>query len=167
MSEKAMETDENKISLKEHFETLIDAMQKSFCNRLDDLRKYHDNDVKSLAHHRDEATQNLKESVTQQLLTMDRSTRDTAAAMDKRLEGMNEIRGTLKDQASKFAERNEMYAIKESLEKDIRVLRESRAELHGKTEGYTAIVAIVLAVLSMLFTALGFFMKMGLFSSVK
>ena len=150
------------ITLKEYFETIIKDLRESFEHRLCDLKNYHDKDVDDLRHHRDEMTKNLREFLEQQLDTIDKSTRDKAAAMDKRLEGMNELRGAMKDQVALFAERKEVIAIKENLEKDIRVLRESKAELRGKAEQGSVIVAIIIAVVGIIISIIGFVVKTGL-----
>ena len=153
---------EQGISLITYFENLIKNLENNIENRINDLKEYHDKDVNDLRHHRDEMTKNLREFLEQQLDTIDKSTRDKAAAMDKRLEGMNELRGAMKDQVALFAERKEVIAIKENLEKDIRVLRESKAELRGKAEQGSVIVAIIIAVVGIIISVIGFVVKTGL-----
>jgi hypothetical protein len=154
---------EEGISLKDYFETVIKDLRCDLTRAITDLKIYHDKDVDDLRHHRDEMTKNLREFLEQQLETIDRSTRDKATAMEKRLEGMNELRGAMKDQALLFAERKDLFAVKESLEKDVRMLRESKAELHGKSSQTAIIVAVIFSILSITLTAVGLFMKIGLF----
>ena len=64
--------------------------------------------------------------------SIERAVEVASAQMDKRLDGMNEFRNTLKDQASKFITRDEFLASHDKNLSDIRELRESRAELAGK-----------------------------------
>ena len=109
---------EQGISLITYFENLIKNLENNIENRINDLKEYHDKDVNDLRHHRDEMTKNLREFLEQQLETIDKSTRDKAMAMEKRLEGMNELRGAMKDQALLFAERKDLIALKDSLEKE-------------------------------------------------
>lgn len=154
---------EEGISLKDYFETVIKDLRHDLTRAITDLKIYHDKDVDDLRHHRDEVTKNLREFLEQQLEAIDRNTRDKAAVMDKRLEGMNELRGAMKDQALLYAEKKDLYAVKESLEKDVRMLRESKAELHGKSSQTAIIVAVIFSILSITLTAVGLFMKIGLF----
>lgn len=154
---------EEGISLKDYFETVIKDLRCDLTRAITDLKIYHDKDVDDLRHHRDEMTKNLREFLEQQLESIDRTTRDKAAVMDKRLEGMNELRGAMKDQALLYAEKKDLYAVKESLEKDVRMLRESKAELHGKSSQTAIIVAVIFSILSITLTAVGLFMKIGLF----
>lgn len=154
---------EEGISLKDYFETVIKDLRCDLTRAITDLKIYHDKDVDDLRHHRDEMTKNLREFLEQQLEAIDRNTRDKAAVMDKRLEGMNELRGAMKDQALLYAEKKDLFAVKESLEKDVRMLRESKAELHGKSSQTAIIVAVIFSILSITLTAVGLFMKIGLF----
>jgi len=64
--------------------------------------------------------------------TLSNTTRDVAASMDKRLEGMNEFRSALKDQMAMFFTRTEHEAFLKVVDADLRMLRESRAEISGK-----------------------------------
>jgi hypothetical protein len=52
-------------------------------------------------------------------------------AMDKRLDGMNEFRATLQDQSAKQLTKAEFQMFKDKVDEDIRILRESKAELSG------------------------------------
>ena len=141
----------SEITLKEYFE-----------HRMDDLKLYHDKDVTELRRQREEVTKGLKEFLEQQLLTIDRTSRDKATAMEKRLEGMNELRGAMKDQASQFAERKELMSVKENLEKDIRILREAKAETHGKSEQTGIILAVIFSILGVVLSVLAIVLKVGL-----
>jgi hypothetical protein len=153
---------EEGISLKDYFETVIKDLRCDLTRAITDLKIYHDKDVDDLRHHRDEMTKNLREFLEQQLEAIDRNTRDKAAVMDKRLEGMNELRGAMKDQALLYAEKKDLYAVKESLEKDVRMLRESKAELHGKSSQTAIIVAVIFSILSIILSAVGVFIKLDL-----
>ena len=62
-------------------------------------------------------------------------------SMEHRLDGMNEFRETLRDQASKFVTKAEH----DFVVKDIRELRESRAELAGKANMQSVIWAYIIS----------------------
>jgi hypothetical protein len=65
-------------------------------------------------------------------------------AMEKRLESMNEFRQQLKDQTSSFITRPEH----DSVLADIRILRESKAELQGKASQSSVNIALIISFLS-------------------
>lgn len=74
-----------------------------------------------------------------------------------RLDNMNEFRQTLKDQSSTFITKNEYtYVLK-----DIRELRESRAELHGRATVQSVIWSYVLAILGLLMSILSLLIRWG------
>jgi hypothetical protein len=72
----------------------------------------------------------LKDYFQAKLDGIDKATVLREIALDKRLETMNEFRGSLKDQQGSFVTRNEY----EVAVRDIRDLRESRAKLEGKAD---------------------------------
>jgi len=65
--------------------------------------------------------------------------------VDLRLAAMNEFRDAMKDQTDTFLPRAEYLTRHESIEKDIRSLRESRAELLGKASQNSVVVAYIIA----------------------
>jgi Flp pilus assembly protein TadD len=71
----------------------------------------------------------------------DRATESARTTMEKRLEGMNEFRDQLKDQAARFVTREELNPMQE----DLRVLRESKATLEGKASYTSMMVALALS----------------------
>ena len=85
------------------------------------------------------------------------------AALDRRLESMNEFRGSMRDQAASMYTRAEHESFAKLIESDIRMLRESRAEMSGKANQadvngarIMAVVGLLLGVASLL---VGFFHK--------
>jgi hypothetical protein len=74
------------------------------------------------------------------------------ASMEKRLNGMNEFRETLKDQAAQFVTRKEHDFILS----DIRELRESRAMLQGKASQQSVIIAYLISIVSVFLGILNF-----------
>lgn len=76
-------------------------------------------------------------------------------SMEKRLEGMNEFRDTLKDQASRFITRDEVDAIRKSIDADLRVLREYKAMVEGKASQQSVMIAYVMSGIGLLMGILG------------
>ena len=88
--------------------------------------------------------------VEEQLVSIDKALGLAHCQMEKRLDGMNEFRQALKDQASEFITKNEY---KRTVE-DIRELRESRAELKGKASQLSVYIAWLLAIAGIFITFL-------------
>ena len=90
------------------------------------------------------------------LLRETRASSEVSAAMlEKRLESMNEFRLQLKDQAGTFFTRNEHETYIVSIEKDLRVLRESKANLEGKASQSSVNIAYVLAAIGIAMSMIG------------
>lgn len=66
-------------------------------------------------------------------------------AMNKRLDGMNEFRAALRDQASKFVTKDEYNPAHLRNEDDISKLREWRSNIEGRSS-----IAIILAALAII-----------------
>lgn len=75
-------------------------------------------------------------------------------SLDVRLESMNEFRDTLRDQASRFVTRTELEKESERTESDLRILRESRADLAGKASQRSVSTAAGVAVFALLISVL-------------
>jgi hypothetical protein len=73
----------------------------------------------------------------------------SAAMLEKRLESMNEFRLQLKDQAGTFYTKGEHEIYMVSVEKDLRMLRESKATLEGKASQTSVNVALIISVLGL------------------
>ena len=84
---------------------------------------------------RDKQIISLKEFMLEKFSNLEKSTELARLSMEKRLEGMNEFRDTLRDQASKFITRAELNVMVSKFDQeiarliaDIRILRESDAK---------------------------------------
>lgn len=80
-------------------------------------------------------------------------------ANEKRLDGMNEFRDTLRDQAGRFITRDEVGLMINKLEVDVRSLQKTRDMLEGKASQasvasaqITAWAGIVIGIISLLVT---------------
>ena len=103
-----------------------------------------------------------KEYTDARIAAVNEATRIAHVSMDKRLEGMNEFRNSLKDQSAKFLNRDEYTLMHGKVLEDVRDLRESRAELAGKASQNAVIGAYVLGVIGLLLSAaniVGHFLK--------
>ena len=99
----------------------------------------------------------LKEHFEARIAALEKATEVASGAMDRRLDGMNEFRDTLRDQASRFVTREEMEvklgvlmdAISEL--KDYKAHMEGRASMSSVYVSYAiALLGIVLSVISLL-----------------
>lgn len=89
----------------------------------------------------------LKEYIDTRFEAMEKAVTIANATMDKRLEGMNEFRSSLKDASALYFTRAEHQAYLEKVDADIRVLRESKAALEGKASAKSVIFATIIAVI--------------------
>ena len=122
----------------------------------------------------------LRDYFEAKLEAVENATNLARIAMETRLQGMNEFRDSLRDQAAKFLPREEYeisrcqmveelkglrrdvtkYITREEyesshlrVEKDVQYLRESKASLEGKASQGAVYVAYILAVISMFIAA--------------
>ena len=79
-------------------------------------------------------------------------------SMEKRLNGMNEFRDTLKDQASRFITRVELEVYMEKFNSNIKSLELSRAMLEGKADQKSVIITAAISLIGLL---------IGIFSLVR
>ncbi len=100
-----------------------------------------------------------KETFKVEFNSLERATQIAAANLEKRLEGMNEFRQQMKDQAGSFITRVEHSAMIDRFDGDIKSLRESRAMLEGKASQTTALGAIVLSSLGILIAVISIILR--------
>ena len=74
----------------------------------------------------------LKEYFDTKITALEKAIEQARISMEKRLDGMNEFRDTLKDQAARMPTRVEMNTEIEKLEKDIKELTKFKDTLEGK-----------------------------------
>jgi hypothetical protein len=78
---------------------------------------------------------------------------------DARLTSMNEWRGSLKDAQSNFVQKAEYNSEILRLQDDVKTLRESRAEAQGKASQSSVYIAYLIALLSLVISAIAIFIK--------
>lgn len=106
-----------------------------------------------------EIFENLRGIFEARIDSIEKATKLAADTMDKRLDGMNEFRDTLRDQASKFSTRAEIDLFKAGVEDDIRILRESKANLEGKASQNSVNLALAFSICGLLIGIFGIIMK--------
>ncbi len=88
----------------------------------------------------------LREYFDAKILSQEKAIALAYQSMEKRLEGMNEFRDTLRDQASRFVTRVELDAQIEKIEANLRPLELSKANLEGKASQTAFYIAIFFSV---------------------
>jgi hypothetical protein len=78
---------------------------------------------------------------------------DRTLALDRRLEVMNEFRQALTDREATYYTRPEHDVYSRMVETDLRMLRESRAELMGKASQSSVLLTLAVAISGMVFGA--------------
>jgi len=86
----------------------------------------------------------LRDYIDLQIDTIHKSTATAYQALEKQLDGMNHV-----------TKKVEFDAFKERIDKEIRSLSESRAELRGKASQTSVIIATVLAIVSIILRLIG------------
>lgn len=79
--------------------------------------------------------------------------------LNTRLESMNEFRDSLKDQTAQYITRAEYNLIVAKYDADIRILRESSAELRGKASQQSVNIAYAISVVSIIIGILAVYIK--------
>jgi len=97
----------------------------------------------------------LKEHIESRISSLEKATELARQQLEKRLEGMNEVRAQLKEQTSNFISRAEYDSKHERLLTEIRDLRESRAELQGKASQKSLNLTLGVAIISLVIALIG------------
>ena len=99
----------------------------------------------------------LKEHFEARIAALEKATEVASGAMDRRLDGMNEFRDTLRDQASRFVTREELDIKIGVVVEAISELKMYKAQMEGRASvssvyvSYAiALLGIVLSVISLL-----------------
>lgn len=95
-------------------------------------------------------TVTLKQYFQVQIKNIKQSVKVAYASMDKRLEGMNEFRKQINDQSGKFITREAFDAKHDAMEKEIKELQLSKANLEGKASQNSVNIALAVACVGIL-----------------
>jgi len=101
----------------------------------------------------------LEKWIAEKFTAVEKSTESSRVSMEKRLEGMNEFRDTLRDQASQFVTRNTLDAQLTNISKDLQLLKENKANIEGKASMTSFYISIGIAVLSFILAGIKLFIK--------
>lgn len=99
----------------------------------------------------------LKEHIEVRLCAIEHATATAAAAMEKRLDGMNEFRDTLKDQAGRFTTRDEVSLQLAPIRDSLNDLRTFKDQMEGKASASSVHIAWVLSIIGLILGAIGLF----------
>ena len=101
----------------------------------------------------------LREYLESRIQAVEKGIEVANRSMQERLSGMNEFRETLKDQASRFVTRNELDTKLDDVNKQLKDLQLSKAELSGKASQTQANIILVLSILGLVMSAISLFLK--------
>ena len=124
-------------------EKLIDAKLSMLKEQIRDSVLTHERWTNTLANM-------VKDTTAATATALDKSTSASLSVLEKRLESMNEFRASLSDQTRNYFTKGEHDAYQKLVETDLRVLRESRAELSGKASQSSMNVTFILALVGAL-----------------
>jgi hypothetical protein len=97
----------------------------------------------------------IREIFEVKIRSVERATTVASASMEHRLEGMNEFRAQLKDQVATFVSRDEFSIVRDKIDSDVRILRESKAAIDGKASMSAMVFSYIIAVIGLLTGVVG------------
>ena len=99
----------------------------------------------SLKEYFDSRFTELKNYMDVKFNSIEKSTCLAQDNLNARLENMNEFRNSLKDQTAQYITKAELETIKARYDSDIRVLRETNAEVKGKATQNSVYIGYIIA----------------------
>jgi len=125
-----------------------------------------DDDFISLKEYFDMRLRHIEETMNERLVSQEKAVTVAYTASNKRLDGLNEIRQILEDQAKTFVTKVEFEAyqtmIRQELSRlstDINSLNLSRAELSGKASQGQVLLSMAIGITSLVITIVKLFIK--------
>ena len=125
-----------------------------------------DDDFISLKEYFDMRLRHIEETMNERLVSQEKAVTVAYTASNKRLDGLNEIRQILEDQAKTFVNKVEFEAyqtmIRQELSRlstDINSLNLSRAELSGKASQGQVLLSMAIGITSLVITIVKLFIK--------
>lgn len=101
----------------------------------------------------------LRDYLEARLAAIDVALNLARRGMESRLEGMNEFRNTLRDQASKFMTRAEYEISREKIAEDIKILLSAKDKLEGKASQQAVMISIAVGLTSFFVAVLGLVLR--------
>lgn len=107
-----------------------------------------------------EATMNpgdvsLKEHFESRISALEKATDVASSAMDKRLDGMNEFRDTLRDQAGRFVTQNEIRSQLDAINAKVGSLEKFQAVVESKASMNAVYLSYILGLLGLIIGIIG------------
>lgn len=125
--------------IKEIIESEIGSLDTGHANRVE------------LKEHIDDRFNLERELTDSRLREIEKATIVAASSMEKRLDGMNEFRSTLKDQSARFITQESHNLLQDRTDKDLRELRDWKSGMEGKASQTTVNIAMIISVAGVLF----------------
>ena len=97
----------------------------------------------------------LKEHIESRFAAIEKAIEIALAALDKRLDGMNEIREAMRDQSGYFISRKEVELQLDKISADITALKEYRAEAKGKASMLSVAISALLGIAGIVIGVIG------------
>lgn len=88
----------------------------------------------------------LREYMDKQLDHMQRAVTKAEEQLTKRLEGMNEFRDTLKDQAARLATREALDDLRTAMDTRIKNLELNKANNEGKNMVFSVVISVIVSI---------------------
>jgi len=101
----------------------------------------------------------LREYMDIRFQSIEKSTCLAQDNLNRRIDGMNEFRNAMKDQAAKFITREELALMLDPIGKDIRQLLETQAEAKGMASQKSVLVAYGISLVAILISVAKLFIK--------
>lgn len=101
----------------------------------------------------------LKNYMDVKFENIEKSTRFAQDNLNTRLEGMNEFRNSMKDQATQYITRAEHDALITKIDSDVRYLREATAEAKGKATQQSVSIAYIISFIGLLVAVVSLVIK--------
>jgi hypothetical protein len=91
----------------------------------------------------------LRDYVDTRLLSLEKATESARVAMERRLDGMNEFRDALRDQASLMITRREMMSELDPIKRELQDSRDFRVTLQAKASQQSVYITLLIALASL------------------
>jgi hypothetical protein len=118
------------------------------------------NDCKILQKHLEDKVQTSERLLNEKIININKSIDLASVQLNERLNGMNEFREALKDQSQKYLTKDEFNIQHLRVQDDIRILRESKAQLEGKASQTSVLISYAIALISLIIAIISYYHKM-------
>jgi predicted nuclease with TOPRIM domain len=99
----------------------------------------------------------LREYLESRIAAVEKGIEVANRSMQERLQGMNEFRDTLKDQAGRFVTRDELDSKMNNVNEQLKGLQYFKAQLEGKASQTQANIILLISIVSLAVSIVGLF----------